>query len=103
MFLTKNSYSYAGFGWPANTMQGVTITQCFNRISTIDLPRPYLSIEPLLGPVNHPFPDNVEQVIVGAMTGPKKVIPKPEWIQSIRDNVPEEKIYWKKNIWGYMQ
>jgi protein gp37 len=108
MFLSKNPYSYDGFVWPKNTMQGLTITHlgCLDAITLVlmfDFPRPFLSIEPLLGNIsgnlkNTPF----ETIIVGAMTGPKAVIPKPEWIQSIKDNVPAEKIYWKNNIKKYL-
>ena len=43
----------------------------------------------------------IDLVIVGAQTSPN-VKPQPEWIQSIRDNVPADKIYWKRNIQAYL-
>jgi hypothetical protein len=36
------------------------------------------------------------------MTGKNAIVPQQDWIQSIKDNIPEEKIYWKKNIRGYL-
>jgi hypothetical protein len=36
------------------------------------------------------------------MTGPGAIPPKPEWIQSIKDNVLGDKIFWKNNIRKYL-
>ena len=109
MFLSKNSRSYDGFCWPINTMQGLTLTgkehftTQFQMIAEIiDQPRPFLSIEPLLGNVVAPIPDNVETVIVGAMTGPGAVPPEKEWIDTIKNKNLGEKIYWKNNIRKYL-
>ena len=112
MFLTKNPDSYNGMKWPTNCMQGLTITCKQNKQDQIDLilkmfkvgVRRFLSIEPLLGPFlpNKISFDRYERVIVGAMTGPDAVPPKREWIQSIKDKCPKEKIYWKKNIQKYL-
>jgi len=35
-------------------------------------------------------------VTVGQMTGPGAVAPRREWVQSIKDHVPERNIYWKQ-------
>lgn len=107
MFLSKNAWSYQGFNWPVNTMQGLTITKMtlnegIDVVNMFDYPRPFLSIEPLLGNIYGNIRDEFGLVIVGAMTGPKPVIPKKEWIQSIKDHVPAVKIYWKKNIRKYL-
>lgn len=48
------------------------------------------------------MPEKYELVIVGAITGPNPVKPQKEWIQSVKDHVPREKIYWKKNIQKYL-
>jgi protein gp37 len=109
MFLSKNPRSYLHFKWPENTMQGLTVERIWHPLEGLnvamvfDFPRPFLSIEPLLGNVygnlkKSPF----ETVIVGAMTGPGAVKPKPEWIQSVKDNVPADKIFWKSNIRKYL-
>ena len=114
MFLSKEPHSYRGFEWPENTMQGLTETKVDNPIESyevmdemVHLPRPFLSIEPLLGMFfciggKGKLPDEYELVIVGAMTGPGAIFPRQEWIESVRMNVPAEKIYWKRNIQRYL-
>lgn len=101
MFLTKDPLAYYGQEFPGNTMQGLTITHANNREDMCALlmvaKHPYLSIEPLLGHVNCFLP-NIERVIVGAMTGRGAVVPKAEWIKSIKQNVPKEKLFWKPSI-----
>lgn len=110
MFLSKEPSSYMGYDWPENTMQGLTLTKCDTFgdsfcITTLaqHLPRPYLSIEPLLGNF---FPSSsfarMEKIIVGAMTRPATIKPKHHWIQSIIDNAPADKIFWKDNITKYL-
>ncbi len=106
MFLSKDWQIYKYYKWPDNTMQGLTVTLEYYHKSDLEymafFPRPWLSIEPLLGTINDKLPHRFERVIVGAMTGPGAVIPRPEWIQSIKDNVPAEKIYWKPSIRPYL-
>jgi protein gp37 len=108
MFLSKNTTSYYGFDWPANVMCGLTITGCQPGKDFTDVVlhktkhRPFLSIEPLLGIIPKTDYSCFELVIVGAMTGKNAIVPQQDWIQSIKDNIPEEKIYWKKNIRGYL-
>lgn len=108
MFLSKNSSSYFGFDWPSNTMQGLTITgeNPDNDLVNITLQAgnisPFLSIEPLLSEIPKITYTKFEKVIVGAMTGPGAIIPKKEWIDSIKDNIPADNIYWKNNIKKYI-
>ena len=103
MFLSKNLRSYDGIKWPDNTMQGFTFTcllplteyHQFIMCQLSELSRPCFSIEPICGTLKVDVSDNTEVVIVGAMTGnmKDKVIPEKDWIQSVRDHVPEEKIH----------
>lgn len=110
LFLSKNSRVYDGYDWPDNTMQGLTVTIPSDTLEWIKIDdmaiciRPFLSIEPIMGPIKYDIPKNIELVIVGAMTGCGKnnVVPKREWIQSIKDHVPVKKIHWKKNILEYL-
>jgi protein gp37 len=113
MFLSKEERSYNGIKFPWNSMQGITVENPSDIMSWIKIdnnassefrPRPFLSIEPIFGPMKYDIPEKYELVIVGAMTGCGKnnVIPKVEWIQSIKDHVPEEKIFWKNNIKKYL-
>jgi protein gp37 len=109
MFLSKNPMSYSGYEWPLNTMQGLTMEcsqtqhcQQENIEQMIRYPRPFLSLEPLLGFLKVEIPFTISRVIVGAMTGPGAKLPQREWIDSIRMNVPNEKIFWKPNIKKYL-
>ena len=108
MFLSKKTDSYYGFEWPSNCMCGLTITGdnfavdytqiCLHKLK----PRPWLSIEPLLGIIPETTYSKFERVIVGAMTGPGKIIPKKEWIDSIKHNVPTEKLFIKDSLKKYL-
>lgn len=112
-FLTKNPRRYQNFTFGRNCKLGVTITGAEKREcqrgkldSLVDgchnspEVKTFVSVEPLNG-VLWRFNNSIDGVIVGAQTAPD-VAPKPEWIQSIRDNVPADKIYWKKNILEYL-
>ena len=118
MFLTKSATVYYTdpLEFPSNCMKGLTLTldneyntelQTDNHVGNSG--RLFYSFEPLLGKLEdedliahiQDF-SSVERVIVGAMSGSGAVKPKPKWIQSIIDNVPEDKIFWKNNIKKYL-
>jgi protein gp37 len=109
MFLSKNPTTYYTLYFPPNTMQGLTLEKCetveeCDKVALLIYysERPFVSLEPLLGKVSSVADwQGVEKVIVGAMTGPGAIVPKQEWVDSVRANIPEEKIYWKKNILKY--
>jgi protein gp37 len=106
MFLTKSESAYNGRSFPSNTMQGLTLTlnepsARWDYEAVSYCRKPFLSIEPLMGKLTFK-PRNVDLVIVGAMTGAGALKPRPEWIQSVKDNVPVNKIYWKSNIKKYL-
>lgn len=112
MFLSKSPYSYHDFIWPKNTILGLTMSceqsskdQIEMVLKMIKLEgRKFLSIEPLLGElfVARSGLKYFEKIIVGAMTGQGAVKPKPEWIQSIKDNCPADEIFWKESIRNYL-
>ena len=108
MFLSKELSAYKNHYWPPNTMQGLTVEKIVDAMEIFMVlnmhccPRPFLSIEPLLGPITIKIPDIFERIMVGAMTGPGAIRPEKNWIESIRDNAPKGKIYWKRNIRGYL-
>jgi protein gp37 len=112
MFLTKDASTYKRMkSWPDNTMQGLTITKMNDAsenwqvqllAETDSIKRPYISLEPLLGPVAYRTLVRMNLVIVGAMTGPKAIKPEVEWIESIKRNVPAAKLFWKSNIKEYL-
>jgi len=107
MFLTKNPVRYANWKFPENCRLGATVTgeknggdwPCNLKNDPTphlhSLPNPtFISIEPLLGSFfGHRF-DFVDQIIVGAMSGPGAVKPRREWIESIK----HDNIYYKQSI-----
>jgi protein gp37 len=111
MFLSKDISAYTNAPdwpvWPENTMQGITFVRIdgkeYTDLSRMRLwQRPYISLEPLMGPVKYDIPDEIELVIVGAMSSPGAIVPQPEWIRSVKDHCPEKKIFWKANIKEYL-
>lgn len=119
MFLTKGVLVYDDPSiWTENTMQGITVLS-YNSDLLHKLivracrlaPRPYISYEPLFGACTREFPANVEWVIVGAQTAAggkpdqswiRHIERHPEIIQSIKDHVPAEKLWWKKSMRGFV-
>jgi protein gp37 len=105
MFLSKDASAYDGYEWPENTMQGLTMTgeevivelQDFKRKQIMACPRPYLSVEPILGTIKTNL-CGFEKIIVGAMTGHKAIKPETEWIESIKKHAHGAEIFWKSNI-----
>jgi len=109
MFLSKNPIAYCGYIWPKNTMKGLTMVgtetkhcQHEDILEMMKYSRSFLSIEPLLGTLKIEIGSQFERVIVGAQTGPGSVIPENDWIDSIRNNVPANKIFWKDSIKKYL-
>jgi len=106
MFLTKSPDVYNMFTFPLNCWLGLTITsdndvdKFNNFINMHDRGNhTFLSIEPLLGPVNLPLNETtIELVIVGADTSKNPLVPKQEWIDSIK----HDNIHFKENIHKYL-
>ncbi len=102
-FLTKNPKRYSEFKFSKNCWLGATITNSQEAGKLFDLLQTnnykFVSIEPLLGGFGkefNKFLTIIDLVIVGAMTGmgEKNVIPKKEWIESIK----HPNILYKNNI-----
>lgn len=64
----------------------------------------FLSIEPLLGPVDlSPWTDFIDWVIVGGESGPKARPMHPDWARSIRDECRAAKVPFFFKQWGEWQ
>lgn len=113
MFLSKDYIHYKDIQMPENCMQGLTI----ERIDTCshlaaleaftigeNVARPFLSIEPLLGAIiDEPaYYEQLEIIIVGAMTGHGATVPRKEWIDSAKQAFSHTQVYWKNNIKQYL-
>ena len=126
-FLTKNPKRLKDFNpWPKNCWVGTTVTNQTDAderlpwLLQVEAPVRFVSHEPLLGPtdvmpwipgpwpMNEPMPTHnnyVSWAIVGAMTGPGAVKPKPEWVQGLVEQyraagVP---VFLKNNLLPFMQ
>lgn len=102
MFLTKNPKRYSEYGFPSNTMLGVTINtkNDLERMEILTKQKRqdslFVSIEPLLDDFTGVDFSGVDLIIVGAMTGAGAIKPKREWIESIK----HRNIFYKDNLGG---
>ena len=60
----------------------------------------FLSLEPLLGPLDRLELDEIDWVIVGGESGPGARPMKPEWVISVRDQCVEAKVPFFFKQWG---
>jgi protein gp37 len=91
-------------GWPDNVWLGVSVEN--QEVADDQIPRllkipaaiRWLSLEPLLGPVDlSPWIGQLNWVIVGGETGPGARPMNPEWARSLRDQCVEANIpFWFK-------
>jgi len=113
LFLTKNPARYLDHLFPGNCHLGTTITGKHsgkdwpNDIEGIERAeiitqvenQTFLSIEPIQGPFwGHRF-DRIDQIIIGAQTGPGAPKPLKEWVKSI----DHPKIFLKDNIKPFLE
>jgi protein gp37 len=91
IFLTKDPKRLAEFNpWPENCWVGATATNNVDKekaifqFSMVEAKVKFLSLEPLLGPVQINRRDrHLNWVIVGAMTGPRAVKPEAQWVKRL--------------------
>lgn len=74
--------------WPSNVWMGVSVEDSRVRSRVDDLRKVpahvrFLSIEPLIGPLEGVDLDNIHWVIVGGESGPRARTMKPEWVESL--------------------
>lgn len=105
MFVTKRPEMYRQFNFPENAWLGTSVdyqTVAARRIGDLlscgcKYTR-FVLVEPLLSSMDGVDFSEIDLLFVGAQTGPGAVIPRPEWIKSIR----HPNICWKENIKKYM-
>lgn len=92
--LTKRSDRLAELSplidWPGNVWMGVSVERAdfVHRIDDLrrtDAKVRFLSLEPLLGPLDNLNLDRIHWVIVGGESGPRARAVQPEWVTGIRD------------------
>jgi len=107
--LTKRSDRLAKLSkricWPANVWMGVSV-ESDRYVHRIDRLRKtgawvkFLSLEPLLGPLDQLNLSDVDWVIVGGESGPGARPLKPEWATSIRDQCISAGVPFFFKQWG---
>lgn len=107
--LTKRSERLAeladALAWSANLWIGVTVESQAEVKRIADLRRVpaairFLSIEPLLGPIEALDLSGIHWVIVGGESGPKARPMKEEWVMAIRDRCLQEGVPFFFKQWG---
>lgn len=94
--------------WSKNIWMGVSVenkdfTYRIKDLSKTDAATKFLSIEPLIGPINRFSLKNIDWVIVGGESGPKSRPMKEEWVTSIRDKCLKQNIPFFFKQWGGVQ
>jgi protein gp37 len=107
--LTKRSERLAELApllsWPKNVWMGVTVENAdyAYRIDDLrDVPSAvrFLSIEPLLGPLDDLALEDIDWVIVGGESGPGARPMKKEWVLSIQSNCQRANVPFFFKQWG---
>jgi protein gp37 len=91
--------------WAENIWMGVSVENGVYTDRIDDLRRTgaaikFLSLEPLLGPLDGLSLDGIDWVIVGGESGPGARPMKPEWVTSIRDQCVEANVPFFFKQWG---
>lgn len=91
--------------WSPNIWQGVSVedqkhTSRIDRLRHVSSAIRFLSIEPLLGPINELKLDGVDWVIVGGESGPHFRPVKPEWVRAIRNTCLASGVPFFFKQWG---
>jgi protein gp37 len=91
--------------WSPNVWMGVSVENndyCY-RIDNLRQTKAhikFLSIEPMLGPLNHLNLEGIDWVIVGGESGPNARAMNPSWVTSIRDQCQKADVPFFFKQWG---
>lgn len=91
--------------WTDNIWMGVSIenedyTYRIDHLRKTPAIVKFLSLEPLIGPLNNLKLQNINWVIVGGESGPGARPMSDEWVRDIRDTCIEQKIHFFFKQWG---
>ena len=107
--LTKRSERLAELDqeleWAPNIWMGVSVETDLYRSRIDDLRRTgahlkFVSLEPLLGPLQDLELDAIDWVIVGGESGPRARPMRPEWVTDIRDQCHQARVPFFFKQWG---
>jgi protein gp37 len=91
--------------WTDNIWMGVSVendeyTDRIDHLRDTGAAIKFLSLEPLLGPLDNIYLDKIDWVIVGGESGPGARAMKSEWVVSIRDQCVEAGVPFFFKQWG---
>jgi protein gp37 len=91
--------------WPANVWMGVSVENADYTWRIAHLMRTpaatkFVSLEPLIGPLERLNLDGIDWAIAGGESGPGARPMKPEWVRSIRDQCLEAGVAFHFKQWG---
>lgn len=91
--------------WTPNIWLGVSVESeeykfRIEELKKTDARIKYLSLEPLLGPLDDLVLDKIDWVIVGGESGPKARPMDPEWVTDIRDQCTMDDVPFFFKQWG---
>jgi protein gp37 len=91
--------------WPENIWMGVSVendayTYRIDHLRETGARIKFLSLEPLLGPLDRLRLEGINWVIVGGESGPGARPMKPEWVTSIRDQCVDANVPFFFKQWG---
>lgn len=103
-FLSKRPIKFRDFDFPSNCWLGTSIekpafaSRITNLLSCGCKFTSFVLVEPLLGSMETVDFSNVDHLFVGAQTGPGSIVPKAEWIASVK----HPNLIYKENIKKYL-
>lgn len=91
--------------WPNNVWMGVSVetedyTERISHLLFTKAKVKFLSLEPLLGPLNNLNLKGIDWVVVGGESGPKSRPIEKEWVVSIKNQCLENKVPFFFKQWG---
>jgi protein gp37 len=94
--------------WPNNVWMGVSVeSQVYvDRIDHLRLTPAaikFLSLEPLLGPIDNLDLEGIDWAIAGGESGPNARAMNPDWVRSIRDQCANARVAFHFKQWGGVQ
>ncbi|MDI3328846.1 MAG: phage Gp37/Gp68 family protein [Alicyclobacillaceae bacterium] len=94
--------------WPNNVWQGVSVENekviyRIDHLRQVPAKIRFLSLEPLIGPLDNLDLRGIHWVIVGGESGPGARPMKKEWVESIRDQCIKQQVAFFFKQWGGVQ
>ncbi len=91
--------------WPTNVWMGVSVESAeyiyrIDHLRCIPAETKFLSLEPLIGPLDNLNLSNINWVIAGGESGPGARPMDPAWVRSIRDQCLTQKVAFHFKQWG---